>query len=66
MSRQYPRNRWVFGAFKRDCDVCGFQWLSIELKKQWDGVWACPRCYDPRHIATMGVKHPVEMGDRLF
>jgi ribosomal protein L37AE/L43A len=62
----YPRNRWVFGSFKRKCDTCGVDYLSHELQRQWDGIWACRRCWVPKHVAEKGVKMPVELGDRLY
>lgn len=39
--RIYPTNRFVPGTYKRECDVCGFQYLRSELLKRWDGAIVC-------------------------
>lgn len=31
------------------CDTCGRKFKAYSLKKQWDGIWACKRCFDYRH-----------------
>lgn len=31
------------------CDQCGFKYKSNELRKQWDGIWVCDKCDDPRN-----------------
>ncbi len=43
--RIYPTNRFVNGTYKRECDICGFDYLRSEMKKQWDNAIVCNYCY---------------------
>ena len=31
------------------CDVCGFKVKSSQIRKRWDGILACRRCFDTKH-----------------
>jgi len=31
------------------CDQCGFKYKANELRKQWDGLWVCKKCFDKRN-----------------
>ena len=31
------------------CDRCGFQYYYLDLKKEWNGLFVCPECYEPKH-----------------
>jgi len=31
------------------CDKCGFQYPYLKLRKQWNGLKACPECFDIKH-----------------
>jgi hypothetical protein len=31
------------------CDQCGKKYKAEKLKKQWDGLWTCKRCWDYKH-----------------
>jgi hypothetical protein len=31
------------------CDQCGKKFKTPKLKKQWDGIYTCNRCWDYRH-----------------
>jgi len=42
------RDFYVLGAFNAICDVCGQKRKSYELRKRWDGIMACKRCWEPR------------------
>lgn len=46
--KNYPRSRYIPGAFKRECDASGFDFLSTELVRQWDGTYVHPRYLDPK------------------
>ena len=48
MYTQYPTNRYVSGTYKKECDVCGRDFLRSELKKRWDGMIVCSRDHDPK------------------
>jgi len=30
------------------CDMCGKKYKAHQLAKQWDGIWTCKRCWEPR------------------
>ncbi len=34
---------------KKDCEMCGFTYLKIELRKR-RGIWVCDTCYDEPDI----------------
>ncbi len=31
------------------CDQCGFKMHLSDLRKQWDGLLACEKCFDEKH-----------------
>ena len=31
------------------CDRCGYQYDYLDLKKEWNGLFTCPECYEPKH-----------------
>jgi formylmethanofuran dehydrogenase subunit E len=31
------------------CDRCGYQYPYLELKKEWNGLFTCPECFEPKH-----------------
>lgn len=37
------------GDWNSVCQQCGKKFKFSKLKKQWDGILACPKCYDYRH-----------------
>jgi hypothetical protein len=47
--RKYPDNSYHPGAEKRECDQCGWDYRTDELRERYDGAWVCPKegCYDP-------------------
>lgn len=47
--RVWPKNRFVAGTYKRECDRCGFDYLFSELSAEFDTkALVCPDCLDPR------------------
>lgn len=54
----YPINRLVLGTYKRTCDVCGFDFLRIQLTKRWDGLIVCSKCYLPKPLQEIPWKMP--------
>lgn len=36
------------GQWNVICDQCGFKCKSKDIKKQWDGLEVCKRCWEPR------------------
>jgi hypothetical protein len=47
MARQYPLKRWVSGTYKRECDICGFDFLRIELRENYKGLLVCDKDWEP-------------------
>lgn len=37
------------GDYWAECELCGFEYRQSRLKKQWDGLKVCERCWSPRH-----------------
>ena len=31
------------------CDRCGYQYPYLELRKEWNGLFTCPECFEPKH-----------------
>lgn len=45
---------FVLGAWKVECERCGFEYLNTQLKKEWTGQMVCHgvgtnHCWEPRH-----------------
>ena len=64
MSRFYPLRRWVAGTYKRECDICGFDFLRSEMIKLSDdlptkGLVVCKECADSQdtRLARRKVKY---------
>mgnify|MGYP001586535946 CR=1 FL=1 len=45
----YPTNKFVPNTYKRECDVCGFDFLRSELIKDWQGRIVCRADFEVRH-----------------
>ena len=43
------RNHLQLGNFNALCDVCGFKFKALNLKKRWDGLIVCKDDYEARH-----------------
>jgi len=39
----------ILGQWNALCDVCGFEFKSSELKKDWRGLMVCSQDYEQRH-----------------
>jgi hypothetical protein len=31
------------------CDRCGQQYKYLELQQEWNGLFTCPECFEPKH-----------------
>ena len=31
------------------CDRCGYQYPYLDLKKEWNGLFVCQECFEPKH-----------------
>ena len=43
------RNGYRSGDHLFVCMQCGFTKYASEIKRQWDGLRVCGRCFDPKH-----------------
>ena len=37
------------GLWLAQCDRCGFDFWSNQLRKEWTGLRVCKKCWEPRH-----------------
>ena len=51
---------YALGQYSFICDQCGFKYKSSKMKKQWDGLQTCPKCWDYRNPQEFvkGVQDP--------
>jgi hypothetical protein len=40
---------WKRGQWFALCDVCGFKFLSGQLRERWDGLMVDDACWETRH-----------------
>ena len=40
---------YIPGEFYRFCERCGQKTLQSKTQKEWNGLWVCNKCYEPRH-----------------
>lgn len=40
---------WKKGQWKIICDVCGWEFLSSEIRKRWDGLLVDKNCFEHDH-----------------
>ena len=40
------------------CDRCGQEYKYQQLKKEWNGLFVCPSCYEPKHPQLDPPYHP--------
>lgn len=48
-----PQGTYTSGEWLAACDHCGRLFLASKLKKQWDGIMACPEDFDFRQPQDM-------------
>lgn len=36
------------------CDVCGFEFMNVDMKERWDGAWTCHKDFETRHPQEFG------------
>ena len=42
------------------CDRCGQQYKYQDLKQEWNGLFTCPSCYEPKHPQLDPPYHPAD------
>lgn len=64
-----------FSAGKRAhgfCDRCGQRYKHLKIKKEWNGSWVCPSCFEEKHpqlspppvkIDAEALRNPHPQGD---
>lgn len=48
-TRTHDQNTLLHGSWNAICDVCGFKYKAVDLKKRWDGLYVCKEDWEPRH-----------------
>lgn len=49
------------GDWNARCDKCGTKYKGTELKLQWNSIYACTRCWEPRQpqdFVRAVIEHP--------
>jgi hypothetical protein len=41
-------DNYIKGDYNAICDLCGLQFKGSELKKMWNGLYACSDCWEER------------------
>lgn len=49
-----------YGDNKALCDMCGRAVFQSTLRQQWDNLFTCKRCYDPKHPDLEPINSPPE------
>jgi len=42
------------------CDRCGQQYKYLELRQEWNGLFTCPECFEPKHPQLDPPYHPAD------
>ena len=42
------------------CDRCGQQYKYLQLRKEWNGLFTCPECFEPKHPQLDPRYHPAD------
>ena len=42
------------------CDRCGQQYKYLQLRKEWNGLFTCPECFEPKHPQLDPGYHPAD------
>jgi len=50
---------FIAGQWNAICDVCGFEFKNVELKKNWRGLMVCSKDFETRHPQSL-LKHHTE------
>ena len=52
---------YALGKFARAlCDRCAFEYKLSELKQEWNGLFTCPECFEPKHPQLDPPYHPAD------
>ena len=42
------------------CDRCGQQYKNLQLRQEWNGLFTCPSCFEPKHPQLDPGYHPAD------
>ena len=42
------------------CDRCGQQYKYLQLTQEWNGLFTCPDCFEPKHPQLDPGYHPAD------
>ena len=42
------------------CDRCGQQYKYLQLRQEWNGLFTCPSCFEPKHPQLDPGYHPAD------
>lgn len=42
------------------CDRCGQQYKYLQLRQEWNGLFTCPECFEPKHPQLDPPFHPAD------
>ena len=42
------------------CDRCGQQYKYLQLRQEWNGLFTCPDCFEPKHPQLDPGYHPAD------
>ena len=42
------------------CDRCGQQYKYLQLQQEWNGLFTCPECFEPKHPQLDPQPHRVD------
>tara|TARA_R100000664_G_C2724185_1_gene116647 strand:+ start:134 stop:511 length:378 start_codon:yes stop_codon:yes gene_type:complete len=42
------------------CDRCGQQYKYLQLRQEWNGLFTCPDCFEPKHPQLDPGHHPAD------
>ena len=52
---------YAFGDYDANCSMCHGKFKASQLKKHWQGLWRCTRCWEPRNSQDFVKAGPPEV-----
>jgi hypothetical protein len=43
-----PNDHLILGAWNAICDRCGAKFKNFQLRRTWNHLWCCVKCWEPR------------------
>ena len=51
--RTFPQNKLKEHTKNAICDECGFKYKKFDLRKKWNGLLVCRKCWEPQHPSEL-------------